>query len=143
MTGDLLTASFNKSIYRIKLNAAGNAVESSTVLFSSVGGGTVIVPLLILWLGYGEREATGTSLAAIVPIAAAGAAVYAADISVDFGLGALLALGSIFGAPLGARLLAGSSDSALKIAEQIAILPIPRPSQLVKDIPPELEAFSL
>ncbi len=34
-----------------------------------VGGGTVIVPLLILWFGYGEREATGTSLAAIVVIA--------------------------------------------------------------------------
>jgi uncharacterized membrane protein YfcA len=29
----------------------------------------VMVPLLILWLGYGEREATGTSLAAIVLIA--------------------------------------------------------------------------
>jgi hypothetical protein len=29
-----------------------------------VGGGIVIVPLLVLWLGYGEREATGTSLAA-------------------------------------------------------------------------------
>jgi uncharacterized membrane protein YfcA len=29
-----------------------------------------MVPLLIFWLGYGEREATGTSLAAIVLIAA-------------------------------------------------------------------------
>jgi hypothetical protein len=29
-----------------------------------VGGGTIIVPLLILWFGYEEREATGTSLAA-------------------------------------------------------------------------------
>ena len=38
-----------------------------------VGGGTVIVPLLIVWLGYGEREATGTSLMAIVVIAAYGA----------------------------------------------------------------------
>ncbi len=35
-----------------------------------VGGGTVIVPLLILWFAYGEREATGTSLLAIVLIAA-------------------------------------------------------------------------
>ena len=34
-----------------------------------VGGGTVIVPLLVLWLGFGTREATGTSLAAIVVIA--------------------------------------------------------------------------
>jgi uncharacterized membrane protein YfcA len=43
-----------------------------------VGGGTVIVPLLILWLGYGEREATGTSLGAIVVIAAAAALVHGA-----------------------------------------------------------------
>jgi uncharacterized protein len=43
-----------------------------------VGGGTVIVPLLILWLGYGEREATATSLAAIAVIAGVAAAGQAA-----------------------------------------------------------------
>jgi uncharacterized membrane protein YfcA len=40
-----------------------------------VGGGAVMVPLLILWLGYEEREATGTSLTAIPVIAAIGTAV--------------------------------------------------------------------
>lgn len=35
------------------------------------------MPLLILWLGYAEREATGTSLMAIVVIAAAGAGLQA------------------------------------------------------------------
>jgi uncharacterized membrane protein YfcA len=39
-----------------------------------VGGGTVIVPLLVLWLAYDERAATATSLAAIVFIAGFGAA---------------------------------------------------------------------
>jgi len=39
-----------------------------------VGGGTVIVPLLVVWLGYDERSATATSLAAIVFIAGFGAA---------------------------------------------------------------------
>jgi uncharacterized membrane protein YfcA len=39
-----------------------------------VGGGTVIVPLLILWLGYEEHMATATSLAAIILIAAFAAA---------------------------------------------------------------------
>lgn len=43
-----------------------------------VGGGTVIVPLLVVWLAYDERTATGTSLAAIVVIAAAAAAVQGA-----------------------------------------------------------------
>ena len=35
-----------------------------------VGGGTVIVPLLLLFFAYSPRLATGTSLAAIVGIAA-------------------------------------------------------------------------
>src|SRR4051812_6351347 len=39
-----------------------------------VGGGAVIVPLLILWMGYEEREATGTSLTAIPAIALIGVA---------------------------------------------------------------------
>jgi uncharacterized membrane protein YfcA len=53
-----------------------------------VGGGTVIVPLLILWHGYHEREATGTSLAAIVLIAAvaAGAQGGYGNVHVDDGL---------------------------------------------------------
>ena len=54
------------------------AIGTMAGLFSGlfgVGGGTVVVPLLVLWLGYGERAATATSLAAIVFIAAFAAAV--------------------------------------------------------------------
>ena len=42
-----------------------------------IGGGIVLVPLLILVLRFGEREATGTSLVAIVLIAAVAAGVQA------------------------------------------------------------------
>ena len=41
------------------------------------------MPLLVLWFGYGEREATGTSLAAIVVIAALAAAAQAVYGNVD------------------------------------------------------------
>jgi uncharacterized protein len=58
----------------LKLMAIGTLAGLFSGLFG-VGGGTVIVPLLILWLGYDERAATGTSLAAIIFIAAVGAAV--------------------------------------------------------------------
>lgn len=54
------------------------AIGTLAGLFSGlfgVGGGSVIVPLLIMWLGYDERSATATSLAAIVFIAAFAAAV--------------------------------------------------------------------
>jgi uncharacterized membrane protein YfcA len=57
----------------LKLAAIGTAAGLFSGLFG-VGGGTVIVPLLVLWLGYQERPATGTSLAAIGFIAAFGAA---------------------------------------------------------------------
>ena len=47
-------------------------------LFSSlfgVGGGIVIVPLLIMVVGFGPRQATATSLGAIVITAVAGVAL--------------------------------------------------------------------
>ncbi|MGH2832519.1 MAG: sulfite exporter TauE/SafE family protein [Solirubrobacteraceae bacterium] len=61
----------------LKLAAIGTAAGLFSGLFG-VGGGTVTVPLLMLWLGYSERAATGTSLAAIVFIAGFGAATQGA-----------------------------------------------------------------
>jgi uncharacterized membrane protein YfcA len=57
----------------LKLAAIGTAAGVFSGLFG-VGGGSVIVPLLVLWLGYEERTATATSLAAIVLVAAFAAA---------------------------------------------------------------------
>jgi uncharacterized membrane protein YfcA len=51
----------------LKLALIGTLAGVFSGLFG-VGGGTVIVPFLIFWFGYGERLATGTSLAAIVLI---------------------------------------------------------------------------
>jgi uncharacterized membrane protein YfcA len=57
----------------LKLMTIGTLAGLFSGLFG-VGGGSVIVPLLVLWLGYDERSATATSLAAIIFIAAFGAA---------------------------------------------------------------------
>jgi uncharacterized membrane protein YfcA len=51
----------------LRLAVVGTVAGVFSGLFG-VGGGSVIVPLLIFWFGYGERLATGTSLAAIVLI---------------------------------------------------------------------------
>src|ERR1700761_2768883 len=56
----------------LRLAAIGTAAGAFSGLFG-VGGGTIIVPLLIFWFGYGERLATGTSLAAIIVIGLFGA----------------------------------------------------------------------
>ncbi|WP_241004293.1 sulfite exporter TauE/SafE family protein [Conexibacter sp. SYSU D00693] len=80
--------------------AALVTIGGSAGLFSGlfgVGGGTVIVPLLVLWMAYEEREATGTSLAAIVVMAAAGAAVHAAYGNLDVGDAALVGVPAVGG----------------------------------------------
>jgi len=62
------------------------------------------VPLLILWLGYQEREATGTSLAAIVLIALFGVAGHGAFGNVDFAKGVLIAVPAVAGVVVGTAL---------------------------------------
>lgn len=66
-----------------------------------VGGGTVIVPLLILWLGFGEREATGTSLGAIVIIAGAAALTQGAYGNVHLVEGVLVGVPAVGGVLFG------------------------------------------
>jgi uncharacterized protein len=85
----------------LKLAAIGTVAGIFSGLFG-VGGGTVIVPLLIFWFGYGERLATGTSLTAIVLIGMIGTiaqgSIYG---NVHVGTGLLLAIPAIGGVVLG------------------------------------------
>ncbi|HET7120696.1 MAG TPA: sulfite exporter TauE/SafE family protein [Solirubrobacterales bacterium] len=84
-----------------KLAAIGTLAGLFSGLFG-VGGGTIIVPLLIFWFAYGERLATGTSLAAIVLIGALGAiaqgGIYG---NVHVASGLLLAIPAVVGVILG------------------------------------------
>jgi uncharacterized membrane protein YfcA len=84
----------------LKLALIGTAAGAFSGMFG-VGGGTVIVPLLILWLAFGEREATGTSLAAIVVIALLAVAGHALYGNVEPGEAALVAVPAIAGVVLG------------------------------------------
>jgi uncharacterized membrane protein YfcA len=84
----------------LKLVAIGTAAGAFSGLFG-VGGGTVIVPLLMLWLGYGEREATGTSLAAIAFVAAFAAATQGAYGNVKVADGLLIGVPAVAGVLLG------------------------------------------
>jgi len=84
----------------LKLAAIGTLAGVFSGLFG-VGGGTVIVPLLIFWLAYGERLATGTSLGAIVLIGLLGAAAQGIYGNVHAGTGLLLSIPAILGVLLG------------------------------------------
>ena len=81
-----------------------------------VGGGTVIVPLLVLWLGYGEHEATGTSLAAIVVIAVLGTIGHAAYGNVRFGDGVLVGLPAVLGVVIGTSFQQRISGRAISLS---------------------------
>ncbi|MGF3056023.1 sulfite exporter TauE/SafE family protein [Microbacterium sp. YY-01] len=70
-----------------------------------VGGGTVIVPLLVLMMRFDQRLAAGTSLAAIVPTAAVGVISYALSGSVAWIPALILAAAAVVGAQIGTRLL--------------------------------------
>lgn len=79
-----------------------------------VGGGTVIVPLLVLLLSFDQRLAAGTSLAAIVPTASVGVISYAASGSVAWIPAGILAAGAVLGAQVGTRLLPRIPQTVLR-----------------------------
>jgi uncharacterized protein len=87
----------------LKLAAIGTAGGIFSGLLG-VGGGSVIVPLLIIWLGYGAREATGTSMMAIVVIAAVAVTLQAFYGNVDPPNAALVGIPAIAGAFTGTAL---------------------------------------
>jgi uncharacterized membrane protein YfcA len=74
--------------------------------FLGIGGGIVLVPVLAGALGLNQHAAHGTSLAVIIPIAAAGSLVYAIRGEVDWLIVAAIATASAAGAVAGARLMA-------------------------------------
>ncbi|MEJ1088536.1 sulfite exporter TauE/SafE family protein [Microbacterium sp. Mu-80] len=79
-----------------------------------VGGGTVILPLLVLMLHFDQRLGAGTSLAAIVPTASVGVISYALADAVAWIPALILAAGAVVGAQIGTWLLPRVSQSALR-----------------------------
>ena len=60
-----------------------------------VGGGIVMVPLLVLWAAYGQRDAHALSLGAIIPISLASVITFGAAGKVRYGEALALAAGAI------------------------------------------------
>jgi len=98
----------------LRLAAIGTAAGLFSGLFG-VGGGVVIVPLLVLWLGFGEREATGTSLAAIAIIAVVATAVHGAYGNVHLREGMLVGLPAVAGVLAGTGLQRRISTRAISL----------------------------
>jgi len=69
-----------------------------------IGGGAVMVPAMVLLLGFDQKMASGTSLAAqILPIGLLGAMVYYKDNNMNLKYAVIIAIGLFIGAYFGAR----------------------------------------
>jgi len=89
-----------------------------------VGGGLVIVPALVLFVGVSQHQANATSLAAIVPISLVAAALFGGANSVDVAVGIPLAIGAVVGVSLGAATMAHVREARLRQAFGLFILAV-------------------
>jgi uncharacterized protein len=80
-----------------------------------VGGGIVMVPLLVLWAAYAQRDAHAISLGAIIPISCASVLTFGAAGQVKPAEALALAAGSIGGARIGAGALSRIEERPLKL----------------------------
>jgi uncharacterized membrane protein YfcA len=80
-----------------------------------IGGGLVIVPALALLYGMRQHAAVGTSLGALLlPVGALSAWVYWKNGNLNIAYSALIAVGLVLGAYVGARLVEPVSDLTLR-----------------------------
>jgi len=70
-----------------------------------VGGGIILVPALVFFLGFSQLDAQGTSLALIMfPVGILGVIQYYKQDHVDFKIVILLAIGFVLGSFLGSKI---------------------------------------
>jgi uncharacterized protein len=96
----------------LMLAGVGVAAGFLSALFG-VGGGVIVVPGLVLLLGFDARTATGTSLAAIGLTALAGAFSFSLFDHVHWNSAALVGLPALLGSIAGVRLQRRISSTLL------------------------------
>jgi uncharacterized membrane protein YfcA len=80
-----------------------------------IGGGIIIVPALILLLNFDQKEATGTSLAALLlPVGLPGVITYYNAGQLDIPTALAVAFGLLVGAFVGAKIALGLSAKTVK-----------------------------
>jgi uncharacterized membrane protein YfcA len=80
-----------------------------------IGGGILIVPALIAFLGFSQLRAQGTSLVALLaPVGLTAIITYYQKRQIDFQVGALVAAGFLVGGFLGSKLALGVGEDAIR-----------------------------
>lgn len=80
-----------------------------------IGGGIVIVPALVMLLGYSQHLAQGTTLAMMVPpVGILAVYSYYQEGQVDLKTSAILCIGFLVGGAIGGRIVVNIPDDLLK-----------------------------
>ena len=89
-----------------------------------IGGGIIIVPALIYFLGFGQMDAQGTSLALILlPVGILGVIQYYKQGHVDLNIVLVLAIGFVLGSFLGSKIsLSLPQETVKKVFAVLMIL---------------------
>lgn len=89
---------------------------------AGIGGGVVIVPATVLLLGFGQHEAQGTSLLAIILTAIAGTVVNRRNERVQLQDGLVLGVGGVLGSIVGSQLALGVDGRTLSVVFGVFVL---------------------
>lgn len=85
--------------------------------FVGVGGGVVIVPALVYFLGLTQHQAQGTSLFILVlPVGILAVLNYAKSENINWNFGIIIAIAFVLGGYLGSKLSLKLSPSIVKLA---------------------------
>ena len=100
----------------LRLIVVGGGAGLVSGLFG-IGGGILIVPALVVWLGFTHHQATGTSLAILLPpIGLAAVLEYARHGNVRWQAAAIIAATMFAGSYVGARFANRLPAAHLKLA---------------------------
>lgn len=97
----------------VLLVVVGALVGVVAALFG-IGGGLLMVPFMVLVLGFDQHLAQGTSLLVIIPTALAGAIAHHKRGFVDLRVAALMAAGGIAGVYVGSQIALATSGGTLR-----------------------------
>jgi uncharacterized membrane protein YfcA len=107
----------------LELLAVGLAAGLLAGLFG-IGGGVIMVPAMVLIMGFGQHVAQGTSLLVIIPAAAAGSFTHYRHGRLALRDAASLAVGGVLGAILGSVTALSLDDQLLRRLFALFILAV-------------------
>jgi uncharacterized membrane protein YfcA len=93
---------------------ASGALVGALIGATSIGGGVIIVPLLIMLFGLSSSRTVGTSIFIAVVLTMVAAAIYGMGAQLEALTAMIMAVGSLVGVPIGSRLSVRTPEKPLQ-----------------------------